>query len=165
MAITKAQKQVMLERLETVLNDAKSVTFVHFNALNAADDVHNRITLREKGVEYWVVKKTLLKIAIEKSNVTGDLSDLPGNIAITYSMDDATAPAREIHELATAKKGEFLSIVGGIFENKLQSKEEMMEIALIPSLDVLRGMFANVINSPIQGLVIALNALAEKKEE
>ena len=40
----------------------------------------------------------------------------------------------------------------------------MTVIASIPSMQVLRGMFVNVINSPIQGLVIALNAIAVKVE-
>ena len=39
----------------------------------------------------------------------------------------------------------------------------MIEIASIPSLHVLRGMFVNAINSPIQGLVVALNGIADKK--
>jgi len=39
----------------------------------------------------------------------------------------------------------------------------MNEIANIPSLDVLRGMFVNIINSPIQRTAIALGQIAEKK--
>jgi large subunit ribosomal protein L10 len=55
------------------------------------------------------------------------------------------------------------SIVGGIFEGKFMDKASMTEIATIPGEHQLRGMFVNVINSPIQGFVIALNAIAEKK--
>ncbi len=43
------------------------------------------------------------------------------------------------------------------------NKAEMMEIATIPSRETLLGMFVNVINSPIQGFVVALNSIAEKK--
>ena len=43
-------------------------------------------------------------------------------------------------------------------------KEQMTEIAQIPDMQTLRAQFVNVINSPIQGLAIALNALAEKKD-
>jgi ribosomal protein L10 len=42
-------------------------------------------------------------------------------------------------------------------------KAQMMEIATIPGLQTLYAQFVNVINSPIQGLVVALNAIAEKK--
>jgi len=50
-----------------------------------------------------------------------------------------------------------------VFQGVYKDAEEMTEIASIPSLQVLRGMFVNVINSPIQGMVIALNAVAEKR--
>ena len=50
---------------------------------------------------------------------------------------------------------------GYVFQ--LNNQNEMIEIASIPPLQVLRGMFVNVINSPIQGFVIALDAIASKK--
>ena len=53
--------------------------------------------------------------------------------------------------------------MGGIFDGKFTDAAGMNAIALIPSVPVLRGMFVNVINSPIQGLVIALDKIAEKK--
>ena len=48
-------------------------------------------------------------------------------------------------------------------EGVQNEKDAMMEIATIPAPEVLRGMFVNVINSPIQGFVMALNAIAEKR--
>ena len=55
-----------------------------------------------------------------------------------------------------------VSIIGGIFDGEYKSQAEMLSIASIPSLQVLRGMFVNVINSPIQRFAIALNAIASK---
>ena len=75
---------------------------------------------------------------------------------------DPTAPARGVYTFVKKYKDK-LSIVGGIFEGHFLDAKEMNEIATIPPVETLRGMFANVINSPIQGLVIALNAIAEKK--
>ena len=56
-----------------------------------------------------------------------------------------------------------VTIIGGVFEDKYMSKDEMVAIASIPPLQTLYGMFVNVINSPIQGLVVALNKIGEKK--
>ena len=72
------------------------------------------------------------------------------------------APAREVFAFQKKYKDN-LSIVGGIFDGKYMSKEEMMAIALIPSRETLYAQFVNVINSPIQGLVMALDAIAKKK--
>ncbi len=81
---------------------------------------------------------------------------------MAWSAGDATLPAREIFEHGKKHKGA-LAIVGGIFEGAFASASEMNAIATIPPVPVLRGMFVNVINSPIQGLVIALDKISEKK--
>ena len=56
-----------------------------------------------------------------------------------------------------------ITVVGGVFDGKYMTAAEMQAIAEIPEPQVLRGMFVNVINSPIQGMVIALSKIAEKK--
>jgi len=57
-----------------------------------------------------------------------------------------------------------LSIVGGIFDGSYAEREMMVSIASIPPLQTLYGQVVNLINSPLQGLVLALNAIAEKKQ-
>jgi large subunit ribosomal protein L10 len=91
----------------------------------------------------------------------GTMPTLEGEIAVAYSAD-AITPAQKIQEYTTKYKDN-LSIAGGIFQGVYKDAAEMTEIATIPALPVLRGMFLNVINSPIQGLVLGLNAIAEKK--
>ena len=91
----------------------------------------------------------------------GEMPALEGEIAVAYSTD-AIAPAQKIKEFTTKYK-ENLAIAGGIFQGVYKDSAEMTEIASIPALPVLRGMFLNVINSPIQGLVLGLNAIAEKR--
>lgn len=161
MAITKEKKKTILEKLEGVKNDSESIVFVSFKGLPVSDTTDMRAALREQGVGYFVAKKTLMKRAFDGA-FEGELPPLEGEIAVAYS-DDAIAPAQNIKTFAEKHK-ENIAIVGGVFEGVYKTKEEMTEIASIPSLDVLRGMFVNVINSPIQGLAVALNALAEKKE-
>ena len=86
---------------------------------------------------------------------------LDGEVGIAYGTD-LIAPAREIYAFQKKFK-QGVSIVGGVFEGKFMTKAEMEGIALIPPLDTLRGMFLNVINSPIQGFVVALDHIAKKK--
>ena len=111
---------------------------------------------------------------MKDSSAKGEIPALDGELALAYltaqegsSPDfedsDVVAPARGIFEFIKKYK-ENISILGGIFEGLYKNKDEMMEIAAIPPLSVLRGQFVNIINSPIQGLVVALNQIAEKKE-
>jgi large subunit ribosomal protein L10 len=160
MAITKAKKETILTKLEGVKNDSESIVFVSFKGLPVQDSTMMRAKLREEGVGYFVAKKTLMKRAFE-GTFEGEMPQLDGEIAVAYSADPM-APAQNIKEFA-GKYKDNLAIVGGVFQGTYKNKEEMTEIASIPGLQVLRGMFVNVINSPIQGLAVALNQIAEKK--
>ena len=161
MAITKAKKQEVSQKILDSVKDAASVVFVHFKGLSVADTSAMRRTLRENGVGYYVAKKTLIRRALA-DKFDGTMPELPGEIAIAWSGEDATQAARDIFEHGKKHKGA-LSIMGGIFEGKFTDAAGMNAIATIPPVPVLRGMFVNVINSPIQGLVIALDKIAEKK--
>ncbi|MEK7079955.1 MAG: 50S ribosomal protein L10, partial [Patescibacteria group bacterium] len=162
MAITKAKKVEITDKIADALKDAASVVFVHFKGISVADTAAMRRSLREQGIGYYVAKKTLLKRALADRGFTGTLPELPGEIAIAWTAGDATLPAREIYEQGKKHK-DALVIMGGVWEGAFADKAAMTAIATIPPLPVLRGMFVNVINSPIQGFVIALNQIREKK--
>ena len=160
MAITKAKKQTILDKLDGVKTDAASIVFVKFNGLPVQESTKMRADLRDRGVSYFVAKKTLMKRAFD-GTFEGVHPELEGEIAVAYSTD-AIAPAQTIKEYTTKYKNN-LAIAGGVFQGVYKDAAEMTEIASIPALPVLRGMFVNVINSPIQGLVLGLNAIADKK--
>lgn len=160
MAITKEKKQDILAKLEGIKNDAAAIVFVRFNEVTGHDMTAMRATMREEGVGYFVAKKTLMKRAFDGA-YEGEMPELEGEIAIAYATD-AIAPAQQIKAFAGQHKDK-ISIAGGVFQGVYKDAAEMTEIASIPPLPVLRGMFVNVINSPIQGLVLGLNAIAEKR--
>jgi large subunit ribosomal protein L10 len=162
MAITKQKKGEIIEKIGAAVKDAVSVVFVKFSGLSVKDTSEMRKSLRESGVGYYVAKKTLIKRVLTEQGYTGTLPDMPGEIALAWSKDDATAPARDIYAMGKKFK-DTLTIVGGIWEGAYADAMAMNAIATIPPVPVLRGMFVNVINSPIQGLVIALDAIAQKK--
>ncbi len=163
--LTKEKKKEIVAQIKEWVTNSPATVFVHFYGLNIHDEQRMRNALREQGVKYTVARKTLMKRAFDEAGIEGELPPLEGEVAIAFLQEgnDSTAPARAIHEF-TKEFGDALQIIGGIFEGKYKSQEEMNEIATIPSQDVLRGMFVNVINSPVQGLVIALSQIAEKKE-
>lgn len=164
MAITREKKSEILAKLSSVLKDATSVVFVGFKGISGGDTTEMRRDLRENEVNFFVAKKRLVKKAISDAQVPGNLPELEGELAIAYTVsEDSTAPARLIHE--KTKKHQGLSILGGVFEESLADSAKMTEIATIPPTPILRGMFVNVINSPIQGFVVALGQIAEKKGE
>ena len=161
MAITKEKKQEIYEKVQNAVENSSSMVFVNFHGLSVSETTQLRKSLRSEAVGYTVAKKTVVKRVLQDSKTEGEIPVLDGELAVVYS-EDLIAPARGINEFKKTHKKN-IDILGGIFEGKFMNKEEMMEIATIPSVPVLRGMFVNVINSPIQGLVIALSKIAEQK--
>jgi large subunit ribosomal protein L10 len=162
---TKVEKKEILEKVETIVKDAESIVFVNFHGLKVGDTVAVRRQLRKEGVGFFVAKKSLTRKALEGTKTgktfSGTLPELAGELGIAYGKD-LIAPAREVFAFQNKFKGN-IAILGGIFEGKYMSKEEMTGIALIPSPKTLQAMFVNVINSPIQGFVMALSEIGKKK--
>ncbi|MDB5187792.1 MAG: rplJ [Candidatus Kaiserbacteria bacterium] len=168
MAKTKDQKRAIVAQVEAALKGAASSVFVHFTKVNVGDETRMRRSLRNDGVGYVVAKKSLIRIALTNLGFKHEELPLEGELAIAYSSlpdGDPTMPASKIHAFAKELGVDKLVILGGIFTGGLKNAIEMREIATIPPVPVLRGMFLNVINSPIAGFVVALNAIATKKSE
>ncbi|HTH93188.1 MAG TPA: 50S ribosomal protein L10 [Candidatus Paceibacterota bacterium] len=160
MAISKEKKHAIVSSFSDIVTGSESLVFVQFDKLTVANSNALRRKLRAANVGYKVGKKTLLKRVLSEQGYTGELPALEGEIAVAYSADPL-ASAREVYEFQAANKG-LISIVGGIFEKGYKSQGEMLAIATIPPLQTLRGMFVNIINSPIQRFAIALDQIAKK---
>jgi large subunit ribosomal protein L10 len=162
MAKTKEQKVIQLKELLDISKNSESLVFVNFDGLGVKDETELRKGLRGNDVSYKVVKKSLLEKALGESKFEGNLPELEGMIAIAWG-DDKIAPAREVYTFQQDHK-EKVNIVGGVFEGRFMNQEEMMSIATIPTTPVLYSQLLSMFNSGIQGFVVALDQIAEKKE-
>jgi large subunit ribosomal protein L10 len=168
MAQTKQQKIEVVKKLQDAFSNATSTVFVHFSGVNISEETQMRRELKAADVKYTVAKKTLIKRALEALGHKLDDVSLDGEVAVAYGGgNDATAAARMMHDYGkkflNPKKESKLSILGGLFEGVIVGKTAMLEIATVPPMDVLRGMFANVINSPRQRFAVVLSKVAEAK--
>ncbi|MDD3694323.1 MAG: 50S ribosomal protein L10 [Candidatus Pacebacteria bacterium] len=160
--ITKAKKEAISQKLDAALRDSQSVVFVSFDKLGAEKNNGLRKTLKANNSDYFVARKTLINRAIENTSFPGEKPSLgAGMVALAFG-DDLMAPAREIFNFSKENAGT-VDILGGIFEGSFKSREEMMTIATIPGMETLRGMFANIINSPRARFAVALGQVAGKK--
>lgn len=166
MALTREKKVSIFDSFKNILGNVSSAVFVRFSGLSGQDATDLRRALKSEGIAYKVVKKTLFDRALADSSVSGSAPALDGEIAIAYPVDgtseDTTAAARGVYAFEKKLDGK-LAIVGGFFDRSFRDQAGMLEIATIPSQDVLRGMFVNVINAPLQGFAVALKAIADKK--
>jgi large subunit ribosomal protein L10 len=137
------------------------LVFVNFKGLSVGDATEMRKALKEQGVSYKVAKKNLVNRVLDTEKFAGEKPQLEGELALAWSADPV-APLSGVHAFQKKFAGG-INILGGVFEGRYIAKPEAEEIALIPSLDVLRGKFVNIINSPIQRTAIALGEIAKSK--
>ncbi len=158
--LLKSKKEAIIKDLEGAIKGSLSIVFVNFHGLKVSDETVLRRELRKEGVGYKVSRKTLLARALE-GKAEGEIPELAGEVAIAYSKDEIASP-REIYNFQKNHKGVVLSILGGIFEGKFVPKEMMMELATIPTREVLLSKLAFLLQSPMQRLAIAVNEVAKK---
>ncbi len=162
MAISKEKKGEILSKLQKIIKDSESVVFINFHALPVSESSAIRKSLRTKGIGYTVAKKSLTKKAFSEAGLGGTIPELPGELGIVYGTDPIEG-AREIYGFQK-KLDKKIQILGGVFEGKFMNQSEMLVISQIPGLKTLQAQFVNLINSPIQGFVMALDQIAKSKE-
>ena len=166
------KKKEVVQELTEKIASAKSIVFADYRGLTVEQDTQMRKALREAGIEYKVVKNTLVKFALKENGHDGIDEYFNSPTAMALSDSDPVAPAKIISEYA--KKFESLEIKTGIVEGKVVDINAIKELADLPSREVLiakvLGGFnapisglVNVLNGNIRGLVVGLNAIAEKK--
>ena len=158
--LQKSKKEEIIKEIEGAISGSESLVFVNFHGLKVNDETVLRRDLRKQGVSYKVSRKTLLARAL-KGKAQGEIPELAGEIAIAYSKEDQIAPAREIYNFQKTHKG-ILNILGGIFEGKFIGGARMMELAVIPTREVLLSKLAFLLKSPLQRLALAVNEVAKK---
>ena len=157
--VLEEKKAVVASLVEKIKNSPAGV-LVDYKGINVEDDTKLRKQLREAGVEYAVIKNTLIRFAAKGTAFEALEPNLEGPTALAVSKDDATAPARILAEFAkTAPK---LELKASVVEGTYYDQAGTQVIATIPSREVLLGKLLGSIQSPITNLARVLNQIAEK---
>ena len=168
------QKKEVVQEISAKIKAAKAMVFADYRGLTVEQDTELRSALRKAGVEYKVVKNTLTRLAAHENGLEALDSYLNGPTSMAFSDKDPVAPAKVLAEYA--KKFEKLELKVGVVEGKIIDLEGINALAELPPREVLIAKvlggfnapiagFVNVLNGNIRGLVVALNAIAEKKSQ
>lgn len=156
-------KQPVVDEIKQHMATAKSAVLVDYRGLTVEEDTALRKKLREEGVVYKVYKNTMLKRAFEGTDFAQLDLHLEGPTAIAFGIEDATAPARIINDVAkTAPKLEFKA---GVVEGTYYDADGIKIVATIPSREVLISKLLGSLQSPITNFARVLKQIAEKQEE
>ena len=163
MAVSLNEKKQAVEEIKDKFNRAVSAVFIDYRGLTVAEVTELRNKYRQAGVDYKVLKNTLIGRAIEDKGIEEIAPFLNGPTAVAFSYDDEIAPAKITNDFI--KETEKMEIKCGIFNNKFTPKEEVIVLASLPSKDELLAKTVGFLNSPILNLVYTLNAIKDQKEK
>ena len=156
------EKQAIVEALAERLKNAEGGLLVDYKGINVAQDTELRRTLREKNVEYTVVKNTLTRLAMEKAGIDGLSDQLNGTTSLATSAEDPLVPLHELTEFAD-KMGDMFTIKGVFINGKVMSPAEVAELAPMPSRDALYSKVLGTMLAPITSLAVVLGQVLEQK--
>ncbi len=158
-AVLEKKKQMVAELSDRIKNSCAGVV-VDYKGINVEDDTKLRRELREAGVEYTVIKNTILKRAAQDAGLEGIDSVLEGTTAIATSADDYVASARILQKYADTHDS--FNLKSGYLDGEVISLEKLIALAKLPSREVLLATVCSVFNAPIAAFARAVKAIEEK---
>lgn len=142
MGISRAQKEAEVKELQDTFSNNEIVVITHYSGLDvpAISDLRGR--MREAGARFKVTKNTLAKIAIKgtRYEALNDMFAGPTGVAVSQ---DPVAAAKVAHNFA--KDNDKLIIIGGALGEKILSKEEIEQLAKLPSIEEVRSKLVGLL--------------------
>ena len=162
-ALVLEQKQKQVAELKEKISAAVTGVVVDYKGISVADDTKLRKELRESGVDYFVVKNTILGRAIEGTDLEEMKSVLEGTTAIALSNEDYTAAARILCKFAEANDN--FTVKSGFLDGKVVDTATIDSLAKLPTKEVLLATVCSAFQAPIAAFARAVQAIVDKGEE
>ena len=154
------QKQQIVAELKEKISAAVTGIVVDYKGTTVSDDTALRKELRENGVDYFVVKNTLLSRAIEGTDLEGMKDVLEGTTAIALSNEDYTAAARILCKFAETHDN--FKVKSGFLDGKVVDVATIDSLAKLPTKDVLMATVLGAFQAPIAAFARAVQAIVDK---
>jgi len=171
LAITKAKKQQLVADYAEKLGRSQAVILANHQGLNVAQISELRHRLRGVGTSCQVIKNTLFRLALEETELPELDTLLDGPTAISFCYQEVQPTAQVLVEF-TREAGTF-ALKGGLLGQRVLAREDISQLANLPSREILlsqvlsafqspmRGM-VNVLSGPMRGLATVLKARADQ---
>lgn len=160
-------KKKAVEVATANLKDSKAIILIDYKGITASEVEKLRNRFRAAGVKYFVAKNTFLKIALNGLGITKFDEYLVGPVAVAVSSLDEVSAARELmkfkKEVTTGK--EYPSFKIGLVNNNIMDSAGLLELAKLPSKEILLSQVLQGFNAPIAGFAEVLRAIIRKFED
>ncbi len=162
---TRVAKSAQIGDVKGKFEKMTSAVFLDYKGMTVENATKLRASFRKAGVEYKVVKNTLVKQALKETTYGAKLDDiLTGMTGIAWCYEDPSAAAKVVKAFKkdAGDAGEKLKVKGGVIEGEvLDAKRVENELATMPGKDELRATLLATLQAPLQQFVMLLNAPAQ----
>ena len=162
-------KKVVVSEIEEKIEKAESIVIVEYKALTVEQVTGLRAKCRAAGVDYCVLKNTLMKRALENKGIHIDAKLLEGPNAFVFGNNDPISAPKMIKEFIQGcekdKKKSPLTIKAGIMDGAVQSVAEVNALADILPKDQLIAKIMGCLNSQVTALAYVIKAYIDKQNE
>jgi large subunit ribosomal protein L10 len=155
LAITRERKEALVAQYTDLLKRSEAVILTNYLGLNVAQVTQLRDRIREANGAYYVTKNTLIKLAMQQLDLSVHDEWLEGPTAIGFCFDDVTAVAKAI--AGFADESEILAIKGALLGSRAVGEDQIVRLAKLPPVEVLRAQVLGALTAPMSGVVGALN--------
>jgi large subunit ribosomal protein L10 len=154
----RAEKQFLSKEYLARLNASPFFIVVDYKGLKVAPMTELRKRLVRAGSEVHIVKNSVFKVAAKEAGVADLNGSLAGQLAVITGQKDISAAAKIVKTF----NAEFdrLKIKFGYLNNKRMESADLLALADLPSLDVLRSKLMGLLKAPATKLVTLLNTPA-----
>ena len=153
------KKEQIVAKLSEKIAKAKSIVFTNYQGLTHKQLEELKKVLKDVNAELVVTKNTLIKIALNSSELRVKSSEytpfLQNPTAALFAYDDVIAPLKQIAK--TLKLLGLPTIKFGIIDNQALTGDQLIKLGMLPSREVLLAQVVSGLKSPIFGLHRALN--------
>jgi large subunit ribosomal protein L10 len=154
--LSKEQKQAQSQELRDRLSDVGTLFLLENRGLKVNDVNNLRSEVRKTDATYKVVKNTVVRLAVEGTEMEGITPFLVGPKVLAFTEGDGVALAKVLKTFI--KTHPELSFTHAYLEGQILEGADAEKIADMPSRDELIAKLVNLLQSPIRRLAVALNA-------
>lgn len=156
------EKELKVKELTEKFQKSQAAILSSYIGITVEEDTALRKNMREAGVEYKVIKNTLTVRAAKEAGFDGIEQYLKGPVAIAFSYEDPTAPARVLADFAKTHKT--VALKAGIVQGELFDTAKVDELSKVPPKDVLIAKLLGSFKAPLSNFAYMLSAVKDKKE-
>jgi large subunit ribosomal protein L10 len=154
------EKKILTKEYLTRLNGSPFFIVVDYKGLKVGHMTELRKRLNKTGAQVHVVKNSIFRIAAKEAGV-GELNGaLTGQIAVVTGQKDISTAAKVVKTFGS--EFDRLKVRFGYLNNQRLADADILALADLPSIEVLRAKFLGLLNAPTTKLVTLLSTPASQ---